>query len=272
MDRLQAISSHLVSDKSEWKCIKFQKIGRIGVITLNRPTVRNALNDQLMGEVGQAIKQLNALDDLGCIILTGEGKAFAAGADIKEMVGRNFHSMMAKDKIEPWELIAHCKVPIIAAVNGMALGGGCEIALMCDIIIASENALFGQPEITIGTIPGAGGTQRLARVLGKSKAMEMCLTGNPITATEALQRGLVSHVVPEKDLMAKTLSIADAIIRHSKPVTVLAKEAVNAAYETTLHQGVKFERRVFQSTFGLEDSTVGMTAFVNKSKPIWKHQ
>jgi len=253
--------------------ILVHRVGRVGIITLNRPTALNALNDPLMTEVGTAVKTFDADDNIGCIILTGQGnKAFAAGADIKEMEQASFSTMVSVDKIGPWEILSSCRTPLIAAVNGLALGGGCEIAMMCDIILAADTAKFGQPEIKLATIPGAGGTQRLTRAIGKSRAMEMCLTGNMLSAVEAQQRGLVSRVIPADKLSDEALKLANQIASLSKPVVKLCKEAVNTAYESTLREGVHFERKIFHSTFALADRQEGMTAFVEKRAPKWKHQ
>jgi len=252
--------------------VKTEIKGRVGIVSLNRPEALNALSDGLMADLGTALSALDKDEGVGCIVVTGEGRAFAAGADIKEMTDKSFHEMSAADKIEPWMIVAKIRTPIIAAVNGVAFGGGCEVAMMADIIIASDKAKFGQPEIKIGTIPGAGGTQRLTKAVGKSKAMEMCLSGNPISAQEALQFGLVSAVVPGEKLMEHSLKLANDIASLSKPVVILAKEAVNASYESTLQQGTRFERRLFHSTFALKDQKEGMAAFVQKRAPKWAHQ
>jgi enoyl-CoA hydratase len=252
--------------------ILVEQQGRVGVITLNRPKALNALSDQLMSEVGQAIQVYEATENVGCIVLTGAGKAFAAGADIKEMVGKTYYEASTVDKIAPWEAISRARIPIVAAVNGFALGGGCEIAMMCDIIFASQKAKFGQPEITIGTIPGAGGTQRLTRAIGKSKAMEMCLTGRMCSAEEMERAGLVSAVLPHDELLPHAMKTAAKIASLSKPIVVLCKEAVSAAYETGLAQGVRTERRLFHSTFALADRKEGMSAFQDKRKPEWQHR
>lgn len=254
------------------KWVKCEKQGRIGIVTLNRPEALNALNDPLVADIGAAFAHFNADPTCSVIVLTGAGKAFAAGADIKEMANKTYYEMSTVDKIAPWDQLAKSKIPTIAAVNGVALGGGCEIAMMCDIMIASENAKFGQPEIKIGTIPGAGGTQRLTRAVGKSKAMELCLTGNMISAQEALQFGLVARVVPADQLMPTALKLAEQIAANSLPILKLCKESVNAAYETTLQQGVHMERRLFHSTFALADQKEGMSAFIAKKPPQFRHQ
>jgi len=241
---------------------------RVVILTLNRARALNALSDELVAELGAAITHFNAIEqNCGAIIITGAGKAFAAGADIKEMVDSNYFKMSTRDKIGPFEIIAKSKVPLIAAVNGIALGGGCEIAMMCDIIYAADVAKFGQPEIKIGTIPGAGGTQRLTRAIGKSKAMEMCLTGNMITAQQAERDGLVSAVFPLDQLMPRALALAESIASLSRPIVLMCKDAVNTAFECSLAQGVATERRVFHSTFALDDRAEGMRAFAEKRPP-----
>jgi enoyl-CoA hydratase len=247
--------------------------GRVGLITLNRPKALNALNAALIADLGKALDAFEADDGIGAIVLTGSERAFAAGADIKEMAGKSYMDVYLADFItRGWERITTCRKPIVAAVAGHALGGGCEVAMMCDFIIAADNARFGQPEITIGTIPGAGGTQRLPRYVGKSKAMEMCLTGRIMDAAEAERSGLVSRVVPLADLLPEALKAADKIAALSRPLTMMAKEAVNRAYETTLAEGVRFERRLFHSTFATEDQKEGMAAFVEKRQPQFKHR
>lgn len=239
----------------------------VGLIQLNRPKALNALNAELMTELEQAVKKFNADPTIGCIVLTGSNRAFAAGADIKEMQNKSFSEVCKGNFLSNWTALAESKTPVIAAVNGFALGGGCEIAMMCDIILAGEKAEFGQPEIVIGTIPGAGGTQRLTRVVGKSKAMEMVLTGDRISAKDAQLYGLVSAIHPVESLVDEAIKLAERITRHSKLTVQLAKEAVNAAYETTLAQGINHERRLFHATFATNDRKEGMTAFVEKRKP-----
>ncbi len=247
--------------------------GPVGIVTLNRPKALNALNGPLIDELARALDALEADDDIGCLVLTGSEKAFAAGADIKEMASRDYMDVYLADFITVgWERVSKCRKPVIAAVAGYALGGGCEIAMMCDFIIAADNARFGQPEITIGTIPGCGGTQRLAKLVGKSKAMEMCLTGRMMDAEEAERSGLVSRVVPLDQLMEEVLSVAHKIAKLSRPVVMLAKESVNRAYETTLAEGVRFERRLFHSTFAIEDKSEGMAAFVEKREPQFRNR
>ncbi|KXS18146.1 ClpP/crotonase [Gonapodya prolifera JEL478] len=236
----------------------------VALVQLNRPKALNALCDPLMAELNVVLKELDADPDVKAIVLTGSEKAFAAGADIKEMQAFSYDQVINRNFIANWADIAKIRKPVIAAVNGFALGGGCELAMTCDIIYAGENAKFAQPEIKLGTIAGAGGTQRLTRVVGKSKSMEMNLTGDFVGAKEAEQAGLVSKVFPVDKTLDEALKLADKIAQMSLPVIILAKEAVNKAYETTLTTGLDFERRSFHSTFGLADRTEGMTAFVNK--------
>lgn len=240
---------------------------QVGFIQLNRPKALNALNADLMTELSDAVKSFDSNPEIGCLVLTGSSRAFAAGADIKEMQNKKFHEVIGGNFLANWSAITEIKTPIIAAVNGFALGGGCEVAMMCDIILAGDKASFGQPEIIIGTIPGAGGTQRLTRAVGKSKAMQMVLTGDRISAEEAQQYGLVSAIYPTESLVDEAIKMADRISTHSKLSVQLAKEAVNTAYETTLEQGVLFERRMFHATFGLNDRKEGMSAFVEKRAP-----
>lgn len=250
-----------------------EKKGRVGLITLNRPKALNALCTPLIDELGTALDLFEADSEIGCIVLTGSEKAFAAGADIKEMSERDFIDVYSNDFItDDWEKVAKCRKPVIAAVAGYALGGGCEMAMMCDFIIAAENAKFGQPEITIGTIPGAGGTQRLTRAVGKAKAMEMCLTGRIMDAEEAERSGLVTRIVPVDNLLENALETADKIAKLSQPVVMMAKESVNKAFETTLAEGVMFERRAFHTTFALEDRKEGMSAFAEKRQPNFKNK
>ena len=250
-----------------------EKRGAVGVITLNRPQALNALCAALIEELGQALRDFDADREVGCIVLTGSEKAFAAGADIKEMKDKTFQEVSDQDFItDDWEVVTTVRKPVIAAVAGFALGGGCEMAMMCDIIIAADNAKFGQPEIKIGTIPGSGGTQRLTRAVGKSLSMYMCLTGEMITAEEALSAGLVAKVVPVDELMPVTMKTADTIAGLSQPVVRMCKEAVNRAFESSLQEGVLFERRLFHNTFALEDQKEGMNAFAEKRKPDFKHR
>ena len=253
-----------------YETILVETHGAVGLIRLNRPKALNALCDQLMTELSQALSAFEKDDAIGAMVLTGSERAFAAGADIKEMAGLDYMDDYLGGFIsENWQRAATCRKPIIAAVAGFALGGGCELAMMCDFILAADTAKFGQPEITIGTIPGAGGTQRLTRFVGKSKAMEMCLTGRMMDATEAERSGLVSRVVPAAELIDEAIKVAAKIASLSRPVVLMAKEAVNRAYETTLAEGVLFERRVFHSTFALEDRKEGMTAFAEKRAPAF---
>jgi enoyl-CoA hydratase len=245
---------------------------RVGIITLNRPEALNALNATLIGELSTALDTLETDEGIGCIVLTGSEKAFAAGADIKEMQSQTFIEVFKSDFIAPWERLTRVRKPVIAAVRGFALGGGCEIAMMCDFIIAGESAKFGQPEINLGVIPGAGGTQRLARFVGKAKAMDLCLTGRMMDAAEAERCGLVSRVVPDAQLMDEVMKAAGRIAQLSLPALMTAKEAVNRAFETTLTEGVRFERRVFQSLFATEDQKEGMAAFVGKRNAEFKHR
>jgi len=247
--------------------------GKVGFVTLNRPKALNALCAALIAELGQALDAFEADPTVGCIVLTGSERAFAAGADIKEMATATYMDVYLADFItKGWERVTTCRKPIVAAVAGFALGGGCELAMMCDFIIAADTAKFGQPEITIGTIPGAGGSQRLTRFVGKSKAMDMCLTGRMMEAAEAERSGLVSRVVPAADLIAEATKTAEKIAGLSLPIVMMAKEAVNRAYETTLAEGIKFERRVFHATFATQDQKEGMAAFVEKRPPVWKNR
>lgn len=245
--------------------------GKVGLITLNRPKALNALNGALIDELGTALDAFETDDAVGCIVITGSEKAFAAGADIKEMATRSFIDVFSSNFIANWQRVAQCRKPVIAAVAGYALGGGCELAMMCDFILAADTAKFGQPEITIGTIPGAGGSQRLTRFVGKSKAMEMCLTGRMMDADEAERSGLVSRIIPAADLVDEAIKTADRIAAMSQPMVAMAKESVNRAYETTLAEGVLFERRLFHATFATEDQKEGMAAFVEKRQPDFKN-
>jgi len=247
--------------------------GPVGLVTLNRPEALNALSATLIRELGQALDAFEADDAVGAVVVTGSEKAFAAGADIKEMAGRSYMDVYLSDFItRGWERITTCRKPIVAAVAGFALGGGCEIAMMCDTIIAAETAKFGQPEINLGVIPGAGGTQRLARFVGKAKAMDMVLTGRMMDAAEAERSGLVSRVVPAGQLVEEAIKIATRIAELSRPAVLMAKEAVNRAFETTLSEGVRFERRLFHSLFATEDQKEGMAAFIEKRKPGFKNR
>jgi enoyl-CoA hydratase len=247
--------------------------GPVGLITLSRPKALNALCDALVREMGAALDGFESEDKIGAVVITGSDRAFAAGADIKEMSGRSYMDVYLADFITAgWERVTTCRKPIVAAVAGYALGGGCELAMMCDTIIAADTAKFGQPEITLGVIPGAGGTQRLTRFVGKAKAMDMVLTGRMMDAAEAERSGLVSRVVPAATLLDEALALAARIAEMSRPAVMIAKEAVNRAYETTLSEGVRFERRVFHSLFATEDQKEGMAAFVEKRKPRFKNR
>jgi len=255
-----------------YETILVETRGPIGLITLNRPKALNALNMQLVGELNQALGAFEADPQIAVVVLTGSERAFAAGADVKEMESLDFMDALQGDFIGPWQRVAECRKPTIAAVAGYALGGGCELAMMCDIIIAADTAKFGQPEINLGTIPGAGGTQRLTRAVGKAKAMEMVLTGRMMDAEEAERASLVARVVPAADLLDEALKLAETIAEKSQPIVALAKEAVNVAYETTLSEGVRFERRVFYATFASEDRREGMQAFIDKRTPKFNNR
>jgi enoyl-CoA hydratase len=245
----------------------------VGLITLNRPQALNALCAALIEELAQALDAFEADDAVGAIVLTGSDKAFAAGADIKEMAERSYMDVYLADFItKGWERVSHCRKPIIAAVAGYALGGGCEVAMMCDFIIAADTARFGQPEITLGAIPGAGGTQRLTRFVGKAKAMDMCLTGRMMDADEAERSGLVSRIVPVADLIDEAVKAAAKVASMSRPIAMMTKESVNRSYETTLAEGILFERRTFHSVFATEDQKEGMSAFIDKRKPAFKNR
>ena len=255
----------------ELENIIFKKANKIATITLNRTKFLNALCDQLIKEINYILDLLSNDDEVHVVIFKGSNKAFAAGADINEMKDLNLISHIKKDFIKPWEKISKFKKPIIASVAGYALGGGCEIAMMCDVIIAADNAKFGQPEINLGTIPAAGGTQRLVKSVGKSKAMELVLSGSTVSAEEALSFGLVSKVVPLKDLDKETTNLAENIANKSLPILILAKEAILRSFESTLSEGMINERRLFQSTFELKDRKEGMMAFLEKRSPKFKN-
>jgi len=246
--------------------------GRVGVIRLNRPAALNALNMALIAELGRAIEAFDADDGIGCLLIAGSDKAFAAGADIKEMADKTFIEAFLGNFAANWDRAARARKPIVAAVAGFALGGGCELAMQCDIVIAADNAKFGQPEIKLGVIPGIGGTQRLARAVGKAKAMDMVLTGRMMDAAEAEKAGLVARVVPAANLMEEAMKLADTIANMSLPSVLAGKEAVNRAFETSLAEGVAFERRVFHALFATEDQKEGMKAFVEKRKAQWKNK
>lgn len=244
--------------------------GNVALITLNRPAALNALNQALANELNDALDGYEANNDVACIVITGSEKAFAAGADIKEMVDKNYIDAYLDDFLGNWDRVARCRKPVIAAVAGYALGGGCELAMMCDFIIAANTAKFGQPEIQIGVMPGAGGSQRLTRFIGKAKAMDMCLTGRMMDAEEAERSGLVSRVVEADDLVEEAMKIAEKISEFSPTAVMMTKECINRAYETTMSEGVRFERRLFHSMFGTEDQREGMTAFIEKRSANFK--
>jgi enoyl-CoA hydratase len=260
-------------NSGEYSNILVERRGAVGIVTLNRPQALNALNAALIAELGMAFDDLEADPTIGAIVLTGNDKAFAAGADIKEMAEKTYIEAYTEDFItRGWERVAQCRKPVIAAVAGFALGGGCEVAMMCDIVIAAENARFGQPEIQLGTMPGAGGTQRLPRFIGKAKAMDLCLTGRMMDAAEGERAGLVSRIVAPDQLMPEAIAVAERIGQLSRPVAMMVKEAVNRAFETTLAEGVRFERRLFHATFATEDQKEGMAAFIAKRKPAFKNR
>jgi enoyl-CoA hydratase len=247
--------------------------GRVGLITLNRPKALNALNDALMDELGEALRAFDSDEGIGAIVITGSEKAFAAGADIGMMSTYSYMDVYKGDYItRNWEAVRSVRKPIIAAVAGFALGGGCELAMMCDIILAADTAKFGQPEIKLGVMPGAGGTQRLPRAVSKAKAMDMCLTARFMDAAEAERSGLVSRVIPSANLIDEAITAAATIAEFPMPAVMMVKESVNRAYETTLAEGVHFERRLFHSLFATEDQKEGMAAFVEKRKPVFKHR
>jgi enoyl-CoA hydratase len=245
---------------------------KVGLITLNRPQALNALNSTLVGDLNRALDLFEADPAIGCIVITGSEKAFAAGADIKEMSGLSYPQTYLDDFITTWDRVGNRRKPMIAAVAGFALGGGCELAMMCDFIIAADTAKFGQPEIKLGVMPGAGGTQRLTRIVGKAKAMEMCLTGRMMDAAEAERSGLVSRIVPAPELLDEALKTAAAIASMSLPIAMMTKESVNRAYETTLAEGIRFERRVFHAMFSTADQKEGMRAFVEKRPATFENR
>jgi enoyl-CoA hydratase len=255
-----------------YETILVENRGPVGLITLNRPKALNALNAQLVAELNQALATFDQDPDIAAMVITGSERAFAAGADIKEMEGKDFITAFRGDFIAPWQQVAACTKPVIAAVAGYALGGGCELAMMCDIIIAADNAKFGQPEINLGTMPGAGGTQRLTRAIGKAKAMEMVLTGRMMDAAEAERANLVARVVPTADLLDEAIKLADTIAAKSQPIVAMAKQAVNLAFETVLQEGIRAERRLFYTTFATEDRREGMQAFIEKRTPVFSQR
>lgn len=255
-----------------YETILVETRGKVGVVTLNRPKALNALNSQVMNELIDALKIFDTNAAIGCMIITGSEKAFAAGADIKEMQSKTYVDAYLEDMFCDWEGLTRIRKPVIGAVAGYALGGGCELAMMCDFIIAADNAKFGQPEITLGVMPGMGGSQRLTRFVGKSKAMDMCLTGRMMDAAEAERSGLVSRIVPLNDLLEEAMKAATKIADLSLPAVIMNKEAVNRSYETTLSEGLRFERRVFHSMFALEDQKEGMAAFTEKRQPSFRNR
>jgi enoyl-CoA hydratase len=257
----------------KYEHIQVEKLGGVGLIRFNRPHVLNALSMALIPELGAALDDLEAQEEIGALVITGDDRAFAAGADIREMSRlRTFSEVFAREFTGDWARIPRCRKPVIAAVAGYALGGGCELAMMCDFIIAADNARFGQLEITVGTTPGCGGTQRLPRAIGKAKAMEMCLTGRLMDAEEAERSGLVARVVPVAELLSNALETARKIASMSRPVTMLVKECVNRAFESSLAEGTLFERRAYHACFSLDDQKEGMEAFVEKRKPVYVHR
>jgi enoyl-CoA hydratase len=255
-----------------YQLILVETRGRVGLITLNRPKVLNALNDDIVNEIGDALMAFDADDAIGAMVITGNEKAFAAGADIAAMKDKGYMDLYKSGFLANWERFARVRKPIIAAVAGFALGGGCELAMGCDIIIAADTARFGQPEIKLGILPGAGGTQRLPRAVGKAKAMDLVLTGRMMDAVEAERAGLVSRIVPADKLLDEALAAAAQIGEYPLPVVMMAKEAVNRAYEAPLAEGMLFERRLFHSLFSTEDQKEGMAAFVEKRKPVFRHR
>ncbi len=256
----------------EFENILVERRGRVGLVTLNRPKALNALNKATLDELIAAMAAMDADPGIGAVVLTGSAKAFAAGADIKEMQSKGYMDMYLTDWFRGWEDFTRFRIPVVAAVSGFALGGGCELAMMCDFIIAGDNAKFGQPEINLGVLPGMGGSQRLTRAVGKAKAMDMILTGRFMDADEAERAGLVSRVVPAADVVAEAVKAAEVIAAKSKPAAMIAKEAVNAAFETGLAQGVVFERRLFHSLFATEDQKEGMAAFAEKRQADFTHR
>ena len=265
--------THDRASDTAYETIIAETRGRVGLIRLNRPNARNALNARLIVELSQALDAFEDDAGIGAIVITGSDKAFAAGADIKEMQSRSYPAVYLDDFIgKRWEAVTYVQKPVIAAVAGYALGGGCELAMMCDLIIAAENAKFGQPEINLGVIPGAGGTQRLTRAIGKAKAMDLVLTARMMDAAEAERSGLVARIVPLAEVVAEAVRVGEKIASLSAPSVAIAKEAVNRAFETTLAEGVKFERRAFQALFATEDQKEGMAAFAEKRKPAFRNR
>ncbi|GAD86085.1 enoyl-CoA hydratase [Nocardia asteroides] len=257
---------------SDYETILLERKNRVGWITLNRPRALNALNTRVLDDIVAALAELERDDEVGAVVITGSAKAFAAGADIKEMQPKSYMDMFMDDFFARWDRLANFRKPTIAAVAGYALGGGCELAMLCDILIAADTAQFGQPEIKLGVIPGIGGSQRLTRAIGKAKAMDLVLTGRNMGAEEAERAGLVSRIVPADDLLDVAAEVAETIAAKSLPVTMIAKEAVNRSFETTLAEGIRFERRVFHSLFAIEDQKEGMNAFVDKRTAHFTHR
>ena len=255
--------------EKQFENILVEQKDRVAVITLNRPKALNALSSDMEKEVVEAVEALDSEPGVGCIVITGSEKAFAAGADIKEMKDKTYPGIYLERFFHDWKRLTAARTPIIAAVSGFALGGGCELAMMCDMIIAGDNAKFGQPEITLGVIPGMGGSQRLTRAVGKAKAMDLCLTGRQMDADEAERSGLVARVVPAADLLAEAMKVADTIASMSKTTAIVAKQAVNRSFETTLEEGLLAEQNAFYALFATEDQSEGMSAFVEKRKPEW---
>jgi enoyl-CoA hydratase len=255
-----------------YETILVEQKARVGIITLNRPKVLNALNQKLTEELLEAAETFDRDPAVGCILIAGSEKAFAAGADISEMQNQSYMDMYASDWFSAWDRLVAVRTPLVAAVAGFALGGGCELAMICDVVLAADNAKFGQPEIKLGVMPGIGGSQRLTRFVGKAKAMEMCLTGRMMDAVEAERSGLVSRVVPAAELLADALKTAETIALMSLPITMMTKESINRAYETTLTEGIRFERRVFHSMFATTDQKEGMKAFVDKRTAVFQHR
>ncbi|MFF4873014.1 enoyl-CoA hydratase [Streptomyces sp. NPDC090109] len=254
-----------------YETILVERKDRVALVTLNRPEALNALNLRVMEEVVAAFEELDRDPGVGCVVLTGSEKAFAAGADIKEMRPRSYMDMYLSDWFTAWDRLGQVRTPTVAAVAGYALGGGCELAMLCDVLLAADTAVFGQPEIKLGVIPGIGGSQRLTRAVGKAKAMELCLTGRTMDAAEAERAGLVSRIVPADELLSEAWEVAGTVAAMSKPVAMMAKESVNRAFETTLAEGVRFERRLFHAVFATEDQKEGMSAFVEKRPPGFVH-
>ena len=255
-----------------YEAILVEQRDRVGLITLNRPKVLNALNQKLATEVIDAAETFDRDPAVGCIVITGSEKAFAAGADISEMKDKSYMDMYGSDWFSVWDRLVAVRTPLVAAVAGFVLGGGCELAMICDVILAADTAKFGQPEIKLGVMPGIGGSQRLTRFVGKAKAMEMCLTGRMMDAAEAERSGLVSRVIPAAELLADALKTAETIASMSLPITMMTKESINRSYETTLTEGIRFERRVFHSMFATADQKEGMKAFVDKRKALFQHR